>query len=752
MSVDNYKNFTASLLRSLREAGAGPVEPDEVREGFAPAHDEVLNEGGESVEAAFNMGDVDDGNDFDAFGDQGGGLGLTAARDRTEGADEVGRDPEKLLDRLFDKGVLPRYAFPTDVVTFHVFDKEKSQDARRPVMRYSPQQGLNQALSGYAPGREVWVDGKKHYSFAIWSPFKRNDCWKAWLKRKLYFECERCGYAKLEERREPNYLGRVCDCPACGAVAAFGPALLWLRPAGFAHPVDQSAELPSGETPPATRPTRAKLSAPFTEAEPLYLGGKSRWRAGYEIWAEKQELLLTNTGSQDRRKPGFLHCPKCGRTEPNGWEQGQLSGAHRVPFPVPDAELRDCSETPVWLVLGNTFRTDVALIRFQLGEAVTLLPGSTVAKICLTTAAEALVASAARMLEIEPADIGAGFRVAMTPEGRAGKQAELYLYDLTPGGAGFVREAMKSHEELMLGAIQSLNRCSCTHSCYECLRSYKNQLDHKHLNRHLGKALLEHCLEGVTPENSEAEETRNLMALCADLAEQGKEVELVSGGIRLNLPPGERVIALGHPLNPSAPGSARARALISGKNAVIVDLLKVDLALPVAVREALGTLTSSANSRPAPKLPEEEGGCPVYELDQIKAGDVPAPSKRYAISGAPEGAFIAQLTRPTLEQDRSRKFFVNSWVVFTPAAEGDFIEQGNDKIPRLLARREGAFNATKESWTLGLPKLMQKEGRVRITYLSKIAPRSEVTLASEVKILGKVYGVIESGELIRLGG
>ena len=41
-----------------------------------------------------------------------------------EGEEKPGRDPasENLLDRLLYRGVLPRYAFPTDVATFHVFD------------------------------------------------------------------------------------------------------------------------------------------------------------------------------------------------------------------------------------------------------------------------------------------------------------------------------------------------------------------------------------------------------------------------------------------------------------------------------------------------------------------------------------------------------------------------------------------------------------------------------------------------------
>src|SRR5205823_4107296 len=66
---------------------------------------------------------------------------------------------ENLLDRLLYKGVLPRYAFPTDVVGFYVFDRERSTRFR-PAFHYAPTQGLPMALSQYAPGKEVWIDGK----------------------------------------------------------------------------------------------------------------------------------------------------------------------------------------------------------------------------------------------------------------------------------------------------------------------------------------------------------------------------------------------------------------------------------------------------------------------------------------------------------------------------------------------------------------------------------------------------------------
>ena len=74
-------------------------------------------------------------------------------------------------------------------------------------------------------------------------------------------------------------------------------------------------------------------------------------------------------------------------------------------------------------MLGNEFETDIALFRFQLADSVVLPPGSIVAKIVLTTVAEALASASAKILDIEESDIGAEFRVAMTPGGQTGGDA-----------------------------------------------------------------------------------------------------------------------------------------------------------------------------------------------------------------------------------------------------------------------------------------------------------------------------------------
>jgi hypothetical protein len=65
-------------------------------------------------------------------------------------------------------------------------------------MAFAPTQGLNIALSQYAPNKQVWIKGKQYTSKAIYSPY-RNDRRNAWGKRKLYFECSHCGHAKTED-------------------------------------------------------------------------------------------------------------------------------------------------------------------------------------------------------------------------------------------------------------------------------------------------------------------------------------------------------------------------------------------------------------------------------------------------------------------------------------------------------------------------------------------------------------------------
>ena len=735
---DFIERIPGQLLEELRRAGAGPMQQERVAEEIARTDDEVFDEAGHSVQEmrsiVLDWGDEPDFVDWrEAPPEQ--------ASDRIEGLVDEGHDPEKLLDRLFDRGVLPRYAFPTDVVTFHVFDAGKSTE-RRAHLKYSPQLGLNNALSSYAPGREVWVNGERHYSFAVWTPFNRHECWQAWTRMKVYFECDRCGYARVEQRGGEHYVGQVLDCPACGTPGSLGVGTRWIRPPGFAHPVDMQAELAFEESPEPTRPTRAKLSAPFTDEGPPAACQMAVNGAGYEIWASKQKLMLTNVGSSDRMRPGFLYCPGCGRSEPNGWAVGQLTGeGHLRPYPDHYPHGPNCEKGASVVVFGNEFTTDVALIRFRLSGGITLPPGSVLARIVLTTVAEALAAAVANMQDIEEDDIGAEYRVAMTAGGRNGTEVEVFLYDRTPGGAGFVRAAVMKPDELFETALGRLDACCCTHSCYECLRSYKNKWDHKYFDRRLAASFLRYVIQGVAPSINVEDERRLLRALRVDLEKSGHEVEELDGGLRLtNLD--RRVVVLGHPLVAAEPGSDAGRSLAKTEDVCVEDQLRVDRALPAAVRSVLGASSGQQGPSLPRCLPEKEGGCPVYQASALRNGGLPLPIATVGVRSAPDNAFIMQLTRPTLERMRGGYFARGAWVVFAPTDE-PFADRRTDLFPRLIVGNN-AFNATSEYWTLGRPFLRNE--RVHITYVSYVAPKAEEHRVSDVKVIGRAIGVFVDGD------
>ena len=214
-------------------------------------------------------------------------------------------DPDTLLDRLLYRGVLPRYAFPTDVATFHVFDQARSTHFR-PIMRFAPSQGLPIALSQYAPGKQIWISGKCYTSGAIYSVMSV-DRFKAWDAKRIYQECLVCGFAKTDTvEKVPR--GTTEDCVACGSKGTFGPARYWLRPPGFAHPIDVPEVTSPDEIPETSYATRAKL----TMETPAVA---SRWNAVSErvrILRERQHLLVSNTGP---KREGYSYCTRCGRIE-----------------------------------------------------------------------------------------------------------------------------------------------------------------------------------------------------------------------------------------------------------------------------------------------------------------------------------------------------------------------------------------------------------------------------------------------------
>ncbi len=478
------------------------VDTLEVVDGALPGRDEESSDDSTSDDANDVEPDLADHEPVVEVQAEAGDETSTAARSSTN-----------LLDRLLYKGVLPRYAFPTDVVAFHVFDRERSTRFR-PMFEYAPSQGLPAALTQYAPGKEVWVDGKLWTSGALYSPMQE-DRFAAWRDRRLYFECRVCRYAQTVQQSQAAR-GEERDCPACGSEATFGEARNWIRPPGFAHPHTVSEGTSPDDMPGRSYATRAKLVASGPS-------DASRWQSvspGIRQYFHRTHLLVTNSGP---RREGYTYCTRCGLIGPSAVPGSVPAGEH--PKPYPDDREPSCpgSGTTRGLVLGTDFVSDVLLVGLQVRPPMTLTPGFLATDVALRTLSEAITIAGAQLLEIDRAEMQAEYRPALTPGGHVGLEAEIYLYDTLPGGAGFTQQIERAGARVFEEALHLLETCpsDCDYSCYRCLRSFRNRFEHDLLDRHLGASLLRNLLRGEQPVLPESRMELSANRLWADLDRLG---------------------------------------------------------------------------------------------------------------------------------------------------------------------------------------------------------------------------------------
>jgi len=402
----------------------------------------------------------------------------------------VDSSTENLLDRFLYWGVLPRYAFPTDVATFTVFSETSS--AFRAIPKFSPSQGLNVALSQYAPNKQVWIKDHQYTSKAVYSPFK-GERKRAWGSRRLYYECERCGHAETDHDFDFSKVGERKTCEACATPNSFGPARAWFRPPGFAHAWGDPAPTVADEPNETAYATRAKLTMSLN-SEDAGASVTPRVRA----LAVRDHLLVSNSGP---KREGYTYCRFCGRIEADASPDVNLHQPHALPYPSNAGEQCQGLHVTRHVVLGGDFRTDIALLSLKLDPAFRLLPAMSETETAMRTVCEALSAAACRLLQIEAGEILAEYRPALSEAGASGLLVEVFLYDTLAGGAGFCPQMVPRAEELLKKALEILEDCPghCDSSCYRCLRTFRNKLDHSVLDRFVGAQLLRHVLYDTVP-------------------------------------------------------------------------------------------------------------------------------------------------------------------------------------------------------------------------------------------------------------
>ena len=73
------------------------------------------------------------------------------------------------------------------------------------------------------------------------------------------------------------------------------------------------------------------------------------------------------------------------------------------------------------------------------------------------------------------------------------EKLDLLTFDPMPGGSGLLEQMLARWQELIASAKELLAGCpqGCETACYACLKTFRNQYYHDHLNRHRAMVLVE---------------------------------------------------------------------------------------------------------------------------------------------------------------------------------------------------------------------------------------------------------------------
>ena len=389
------------------------------------------------------------------------------------------RGAEPLMDVLMESQMLPRYGFPIDVVT--LWTQRPSMDIRfsEPVQRDA---GI--ALSEFAPGGEIIVDGYIHRSAGLFDPYGDQTSYEP---HGWYYECRSCRHVEIIEDDSEVAPISLGQCHLCSrqteprrVITPRAFRTEWQRQRvyrGFGREVvghTSVARLLPGEGPEMGR---------------LLLDARVRCHQ------RRGGLLQVNTGEDGR---GFQICQDCGlvlESDASHWRPTWCSGKWSSAL-CPGGRLTR-------VVLAHKFHSEVVLVRINWCEDLFADPTSIAGKATLYSLGYSLVRAAAVRLQVDPSELAMGVQpyqlVDELGESRMG--GDIYIYDTLPGGAGYARTIAADLEGIMTVAGTLLRDCpeECATACYRCILDYSNQRFHGFLDRGLGIDIIEYLVAGTRP-------------------------------------------------------------------------------------------------------------------------------------------------------------------------------------------------------------------------------------------------------------
>jgi len=397
------------------------------------------------------------------------------------------------IEFLFAHGLLPSYAFPTDICSLQIQESIAGGHGNFRVVEQA-QQGLNIALSEYAPGRLV-VLNKKTYrigTVAASGPDSEIDRAAALFEQgRVYRHCTRCSFTAGFVQDDDG----TTTCPQCGADAlqtmtVITPETVFPRGRREINEFDDEQVF--------SQVSKAQLPLPDEERR---LKTEAFGKKGGLVPRSKQRLIVINEGDPNSTEVGFRICTKCGKVLAEEDQEGSHTRdyyirSHGKPYP------QRCDGEFKRVFLGYAFTSDILLLRVELTKPlrfdILTRRDRKPLEDALQTLCEALTLSIGRVLDVDPNEVSAGYRF-----GNDGTIdfADIFIYDTLSGGAGYALQAGKSFADIFDHAKQLLSNCTCTASCENCLRHYRNRFSHADLDRKLGLELAKYIEFGTVADD-----------------------------------------------------------------------------------------------------------------------------------------------------------------------------------------------------------------------------------------------------------
>ncbi len=372
---------------------------------------------------------------------------------------------EYVLKEFVQDGLLPKYGFPGNIVSFVIPKKETSN--RREDFMFSrgemPTRDVITALREYAPGSEIAIDGLVYKSEGLtlnWHVPADNSNKPEVQSIKYIWHCTKCGQGGVS----PNYERIHCSC---GAAISPDKLIRFIEPAGF------SADL---NVEPHTDITKVKFIQPEESIIDMP-ENFSPYKNNPILQYRKSTDATVTHYSMGSQRNGYTLCLKCGRMTENEND-----------FKKPHFKLRrntNCSGSNYSLVhnigLGFSYSTDILELKL-LNENAETIPTTEEGKTYAWTLAVAIRSAIAEKMGIDNAEIAIIVRQA------AEEGSSFYVidfYDVNAAGYSSSDQIWNSFPEIMHNARDILSRCNCSSACNKCL--IQNDTKYSYIFRYLDR-------------------------------------------------------------------------------------------------------------------------------------------------------------------------------------------------------------------------------------------------------------------------